>query len=146
MSFLWAVFKGIFSVTFVEKAITQGNSHAVWRYRRNHHGKVRQPEPRDSRHSRRWVQWADCPARFCTQKSNRLPGRHPGASSFASDPPPPEPFSLIGALIYSILTISLRANQNVTGLALTTFGVGFGNFLGGSFSKITGTAGQTPLS
>ena len=27
-------------------------------------------------------------------------------------------------LIYSFLTISLRANQNVTGLALTTFGVG----------------------
>ena len=27
-------------------------------------------------------------------------------------------------LIYSFLTVSLRANQNVTGLALTTFGVG----------------------
>ena len=32
----------------------------------------------------------------------------------------------LGALIYSVLTITLRANQNVTGLALTTFGVGFG--------------------
>ena len=30
---------------------------------------------------------------------------------------------LMGA-IYSFLTITLRANQNVTGLALTTFGVG----------------------
>ena len=27
-------------------------------------------------------------------------------------------------LIYSFLTVTLRANQNVTGLALTTFGVG----------------------
>ena len=30
----------------------------------------------------------------------------------------------LGGLIYSVLTITLRANQNVTGLALTTFGVG----------------------
>lgn len=35
-----------------------------------------------------------------------------------------------GALIYSVLTITLRANQNVTGLALTIFGTGFGNFFG----------------
>ena len=41
---------------------------------------------------------------------------------------------IIGGLIYSILTITLRANQNVTGLALTTFGTGFGNFFGGSLS------------
>ena len=40
--------------------------------------------------------------------------------------------SALMALIYSFLTITLRANQNVTGLALTTFGVGVGNFLGGS--------------
>ena len=38
-----------------------------------------------------------------------------------------------GGLIFSVLTITLRANQNVAGLALTTFGVGFGNFFGGSF-------------
>ena len=50
MSFLWAVFKGIFSVTFVQKAITQGIPDTVWRYRRDYHGKVRQPEPGDSRH------------------------------------------------------------------------------------------------
>ncbi|GHU41478.1 hypothetical protein FACS1894111_03820 [Clostridia bacterium] len=43
-----------------------------------------------------------------------------------------------GGLIYSFLTITLRANQNVTGLALTTFGVGFGNFFGGSISKLAG--------
>ena len=36
----------------------------------------------------------------------------------------------LGALIYSVLTISLRANQNVTGLALTTFGMGVANFFG----------------
>ena len=36
--------------------------------------------------------------------------------------------SFIMGLIYSFLTATLRANQNVTGLALTTFGVGFGNF------------------
>ena len=43
--------------------------------------------------------------------------------------------SALGGLIYSFLTITLRANQNVVGLALTTFGVGFGNFFGGSISK-----------
>ena len=44
--------------------------------------------------------------------------------------------SLIMGLIYSFLTVTLRANQNVTGLALTTFGVGFGNFFGGSLIKL----------
>lgn len=33
------------------------------------------------------------------------------------------------------LTVTLRANQNVTGLAMTTFGVGVGNFFGGSSSS-----------
>jgi len=47
--------------------------------------------------------------------------------------------SLVMGLIYSFLTVTLRANQNVTGLALTTFGVGFGNFFGGSLIKITGS-------
>ena len=47
-----------------------------------------------------------------------------------------------GGLIYSFLTITLRANQNVVGLALTTFGVGFGNFFGGSISKLAGGVGQ----
>ena len=41
-----------------------------------------------------------------------------------------------GGLIFSVLTITLRANQNVAGLALTTFGVGFGNFFGGSLIKL----------
>lgn len=44
---------------------------------------------------------------------------------------------LMGAL-YCFLTVTLRANQNVTGLAMTTFGVGFGNFFGGSLIKISG--------
>ena len=47
--------------------------------------------------------------------------------------------SLIMGLIYCFLTVTLRANQNVTGLALTTFGVGFGNFFGGSLIKLAGS-------
>ena len=50
--------------------------------------------------------------------------------------------AMIGGLIYSILTITLRVNQNVTGLALTIFGTGFGNFFGGSISKLAGGVGQ----
>ncbi len=46
--------------------------------------------------------------------------------------------SLICGLIYSFLTVTLRANQNVTGLALTIFGTGAGNFFGGSLIKLTG--------
>jgi len=49
--------------------------------------------------------------------------------------------SLIGStltgLIYCFLTVTLRANQNVTGLALTTFGIGIGNFFGGSLITLT---------
>ena len=47
--------------------------------------------------------------------------------------------SLLMGLIYCFLTVSLRANQNVTGLALTTFGVGIGNFFGGSLVKLAGS-------
>ena len=50
--------------------------------------------------------------------------------------------SAFGGFIYSFLTVTLRANQNVVGLALTTFGVGFGNFFGGSISKLAGGVGQ----
>lgn len=45
--------------------------------------------------------------------------------------------SLLMGLIYCFLTVTLRANQNVTGLALTTFGIGIGNFFGGSLITIT---------
>ena len=44
--------------------------------------------------------------------------------------------SAIMGLIYCFLTVTLRANQNVTGLALTTFGTGIGNFFGGSLIKL----------
>ena len=47
--------------------------------------------------------------------------------------------SFIMGLIYCLLTVTLRANQNVTGLAITTFGVGIGNFFGGSLIKLTGS-------
>lgn len=47
--------------------------------------------------------------------------------------------SLLMGLIFSLLTVTLRANQNVTGLAMTTFGVGFGNFFGGSLIKLVGS-------
>ncbi len=47
--------------------------------------------------------------------------------------------SLLASLLYCFLTVTLRANQNVTGLALTTFGVGFGNFFGGSLITLSGS-------
>ncbi len=57
--------------------------------------------------------------------------------------------SLIGsalmAFIYAFLTQTLKANQNVTGLALTTFGVGIGNFFGGSLLKFFGESGSISL-
>lgn len=36
----------------------------------------------------------------------------------------------LGGLLYSFMTVTLRANQNVTGLAITFFGVGIGSFGG----------------
>ncbi len=50
--------------------------------------------------------------------------------------------SALLALLYSFLTITLRANQNVTGLALTTFGVGIGDFFGGSLAQLFGEGGS----
>lgn len=52
----------------------------------------------------------------------------------------------IGGLIYSFLTITLRANQNVTGLTLTIFGSGVANFFGGSLNKLAGGVGQVSVS
>ena len=46
--------------------------------------------------------------------------------------------SLLMGLLFCFLTVTLRANQNVTGLAMTTFGVGLGNFFGGSLIKLAG--------
>ena len=48
--------------------------------------------------------------------------------------------ALIMGLLFAFLTVTLRANQNVVGLAMTTFGIGFGNFFGGSLMKLTGSA------
>lgn len=50
--------------------------------------------------------------------------------------------AVIGGLIFSFLTITLRANQNVTGLTLTIFGSGLANFYGGSLNKLAGGVGQ----
>ena len=47
--------------------------------------------------------------------------------------------SLLMGLLFCFLTVTLHANQNVMGLAMTTFGVGFGNFFGGSLIKLTGS-------
>ncbi len=44
-------------------------------------------------------------------------------------------FAALGGLVYSFLTITLRANQNVTGLALTIFGTGFSNVFGSYLMK-----------
>lgn len=48
-------------------------------------------------------------------------------------------FSFLGGmlmgLLYSFLTVTLRANQNVTGLALTTLGIGIQNFLISPFNS-----------
>ena len=49
---------------------------------------------------------------------------------------------VLGGLIYSFLTITLRANQNVTGLTLTIFGGGVANFFGGALNTMAGGVGQ----
>lgn len=58
---------------------------------------------------------------------------------------------LLGAglmgLLYCFLTVTLRANQNVTGLAMTTFGVGLGNYFGGTLIRLVGSnSGETYIS
>lgn len=50
-------------------------------------------------------------------------------------------FAMLGALIYAFLTVTLKANQNVTGLTLTIFGTGFANFFG---EMLTEGSGGTP--
>ena len=49
------------------------------------------------------------------------------------------------ALIYSFLTITLKVNQNVTGLAITTLGTGIGNFFGSSIVGLAGGSGSVSL-
>jgi ABC-type uncharacterized transport system permease subunit len=47
-------------------------------------------------------------------------------------------FGALGALIYGFLTVTLRANQNVTGLTLSIFGTGLANFLGETLAQGAG--------
>ena len=49
--------------------------------------------------------------------------------------------SALAGLLYSFLTVSLRVNQNVTGLTLTIFGTGIANFFGGNMMKLSGGVG-----
>lgn len=57
----------------------------------------------------------------------------------------------VGALIFALLTVTLRANQVVVGLTLTIFGTGFAQFVGrpllGSTlpSSVTGFFGTMPI-
>ena len=45
-----------------------------------------------------------------------------------------------GAAVYAILTVTLRANQVVTGLTLTIFGTGYASFVGKSFMGVPAPA------
>ncbi len=50
--------------------------------------------------------------------------------------------SLLVSLVYCFLTVTLHANQNVTGLAITTFGTGFSTFIIGYLAKLSGGEGD----
>lgn len=52
-------------------------------------------------------------------------------------------FSMLGSLVYAFLTVTLQANQNVTGLALTIFGTGVAQMLG--FWMIQSNDGLKPI-
>ena len=54
-------------------------------------------------------------------------------------------FAGLGGLIYAFITITLRANQNVTGLTLTIFGCGFANFFGSNILQKHGGVGSLSL-
>ena len=79
------------------------------------------------------------------------------ASAFAYEMSTPNPIPIValllsfiaafaaaalGGLLYSFLTITLRANQNVTGLTLTIFGGGVANFFGGALTNLPSGVGQ----
>lgn len=53
--------------------------------------------------------------------------------------------SALGGLVYAFLTITLKANQNVTGLTLTIFGSGVANFFGGSLNTLAGRFEQVAV-
>ncbi len=50
--------------------------------------------------------------------------------------------STLAGLLYSFLTITLRTNQNVSGLTLTIFGSGVANLYGGALNQMAGGVGQ----
>ncbi len=59
-------------------------------------------------------------------------------------------FSAMFGALYCFLTVTLRANQNVTGLAITTFGVGFTNYFVkninmANFTKASALISYSPL-
>ncbi len=55
-------------------------------------------------------------------------------------------FAAFGGLIYAVLTVSLQSNQNVTGLALTTFGVGLMKFIGSNINQDNLTTASRSIS
>ncbi len=50
--------------------------------------------------------------------------------------------SMLSGLLFSFMTITLRCNQNIMGLAFNIFAGGFANFYGGSLNKLAGGVGQ----
>ncbi len=50
--------------------------------------------------------------------------------------------SFLGGLLFAFMTVTLRCNQNIMGLAFNIFAAGFANFYGGSLNKLAGGVGQ----
>ena len=116
--------------------------YTIWCHGRNINRKIRESESWSSGH---YVSWWYCRSCRCFL--------------YESNVADPIPFlgllialvcslvaSILAGLIYSFLTISLRANQNVTGLTLTIFGAGVANFFGGAMNKMAGGVGQISVS
>ena len=55
-------------------------------------------------------------------------------------------FAAIGGGIYALLTVTFQANQNVTGLILTTFGVGLMKFIGSNIDQSNLTTASRSIS
>lgn len=55
-------------------------------------------------------------------------------------------FAAVGGLIYALLAVTFQANQNVTGLALTTFGVGLMKFIGSTLDQSNLTTASRSIS
>ena len=50
--------------------------------------------------------------------------------------------SILSGLLFAFMTVTLRCNQNIMGLAFNIFAGGFANFYGGSLNKLAGGVGQ----